>query len=54
MRMGHPSAPTPNAQVSPANFLRNTDQQTYLLDTNDIDTVSTRGQAARASDLIPR
>src|SRR5258708_16410909 len=28
MRMGDPSAPTPNAQVSPANFLRNTDQQT--------------------------
>src|SRR5258705_5890253 len=26
----------------------------YLLDTNDIDTVGTRGQAARASDLIPR
>src|SRR5258708_14043869 len=28
MRMGDPSAPTPNAQVSPTNFLRNTDQQT--------------------------
>jgi hypothetical protein len=53
MRMGHPSARTPNAQVSPANFCAIPISKLYFLDTNDIDTVGTRGQAARASDLIP-